>query len=147
MILETLAITTNLSMRLFNLGLKQVSAFYWYQEKLPNDPELFNKTLIQASMPWKFSVGKPANVSNIYKIFSAYTSSELGEILPLFIVSVKYKITFTFRGKFWIYRYDEVESGREFIRVSALTEQDARALLLIHILENHYIDLSQIIIK
>jgi hypothetical protein len=148
--LESLVITSYEAEILFNLGLKQVSCFYWYQDKVPNEPELFKKDITQFMMPWKLSIGKASNNNHeVFKEFSAYTSSELGEMLPnfLFTNNICYKLYYVFKGTKWEYTYHDVDRNESLSFITASTEQDARAMLLIQIIEKKYIDISQTIIK
>lgn len=147
--LASLPITVNMAIALSNLGIKYDSVFYWYQEKYIDYLTLFETGKSQNTMPWKQHIGKPSlENANIYKEYPAYTCNELGEILPGFIKinGIIYFLRFERVSEKWNYFYEDYDL-KKLISVTALTEQDARAVLLINIIERNYIDISQTIIK
>jgi hypothetical protein len=152
--LASLVISVDLAKKLHDLNIKLISCFYWYQEKVSSELELFKSDMTQFMMPWKLSIGRPSNeLHNIHKEYPAYCTSEVGEILPVTLItnSLNYQLTYRYTGKQWVYRYIKSSSGFEpafeLISVSASTEQDARARLLIDIIEKGYISISDTIIK
>jgi hypothetical protein len=150
MSLSSLVISIELAKTLYDYNIRYVSCFYWYQEKIPDGLQLFKNDTTQFMVPWKLSIGKHfAEDKQIFKILSAYCSSELGEMMPKFIESGKgtYSLSYVFRGKKWEYSYNDPHTYDDLITVFATTEQDARAKLLIEILKAKYIDVSQTIIK
>jgi hypothetical protein len=102
-------------------------------------------------IPWKYSIGKPANDNNtIFKTISAFTAGELGEFMPNHIEAnnTDLKLCFCYRGlKGWEYSYEDIKDENPLIRVFAETEQDARAKLLIACIEAGYITIEDTIIK
>jgi hypothetical protein len=147
--LASLPISINLAEALYQLGIRYDSVFYWYQEKFHEGLTLFETGKDQLTMLWKQHIGRPSFENrNVLKEYSAYTCNELGEILPGFITSQtdRYFISFGRNNKNWDYFYESYYHNKLFI-VSAPTEQDARAMLLIKIIENKYIDVSKTIIK
>jgi hypothetical protein len=147
--LSSLPITTNLASRLFALGIRYESVFYWYQEKYQDFLTLFETGKSQNTMPWKQHIGKPSfENQNIFKEYPAYCCNELGEMLPGFIKTKDdmYYLQFEKKPDKWEYFYINYNLSK-LVSVIGKTEQDARALLLIHIIENKYIDISQTIIK
>jgi hypothetical protein len=145
--LTSLVVSVHIAQRLKNFNLSIISCFYWHQEKITEDPQLFANDISQNMMPWKLTIGKPDYI--VYKELSAYCASELGELLPRCIVAlgIEYILSYLFHNQKWEYFYYDIETNKNLISVSASTEQDARALLLIAIIENKYIDISQTLIK
>lgn len=113
--LEDQACSLELSKKLKDLGVKQESLFYWYSfDELPFHILYENETPI-------------VNRSIIY---SAFTVSELGEILP--------KYTSSARGDDDNYIWECIhDCGNGYFSTSgAETEADSRAKMLIYLIQN-----------
>jgi hypothetical protein len=120
--LENQVVSLELSKKLKELGVKQISFFYWNS----------NKNKVVAS----YHLGVAPIDFDIMGYYSAFTVAELGEMLP---ESVEL-------GKGWLKIWSaktqtglwRVQLGEEYYEI-AETEADARAKLLIHLLENNLI--------
>lgn len=125
-----------LSKRLEALGVKQESLFYWCQS-------------IDDS--WHISYEDSVCLKALYKKYSAFTVAELGKILPNKIKRTDEKRTvypYDFlewpkpcpanKWKGYIYR---AEGGAEK-HFKGETEVDARAVMLIYLIENNLLKLS-----
>lgn len=130
--LEQQVVTLGLAKKLKELGVKQESYFEWRQYE------------------WGWNVGKTQSMADELDFVSAFTVAELGEMLPVRdylsegIVKDREDlaswVTFKSDGKWhchltWRYSRDKVEA------IKADTEADARAIMLIYLLENKLITL------
>jgi len=112
-----------LSKKLKKLGVKQESLFWWEEVVMPR--------ATFAELVSTKSEGT-ANMNH----YPAYTVAELGEMLP--------KLTETTRGVMndWRWRC-EVKDEKSYVTASgADTEADARAKMLIYLLENGLLNLE-----
>ena len=101
------------SLRLRNLGIKQKSLFNLYQMVNGN---------------WRIRLGKLDNEIHTNTCISAFTVAELGEILPYTAMGA---YLMCFKGKEdWSCSYGVEKTCR------ASTEADARAQMLIYLIEN-----------
>ncbi len=129
--IETQVCSLYLSKKLEQLGVKQESEFFWIIKD--NKKEVF----------WKYSKEEWENNYSKRlpgcKFHSAFTVAELGDML-------KGKISFPYWYKgYWIYSNENANIPNDgCITIKEDNEADARALLLIHLLENCYIDLEDI---
>lgn len=105
--------TIDQSKRLKELGVKQDSIFNWY--KANNGYELY--------------FGDVEDVSKFTTTFSAFTVAELGEMLPVNAISWKY-------DKDGVKLYRCVASDNTYSSGYFDTEAEARAAMLIYLLEN-----------
>jgi hypothetical protein len=114
-----------LSKQLSDLGVKQESLFYWH---------------IMAGADFKLISKKELDQCLVFRVvqeyYSAFTVSELGEML------LKYKVLagicyLRTEGK-WSFIYEDRNTGDD-IEVFAETEADARAKMLIYLIENKLI--------
>ena len=119
-----------LAMKLKELGVKQESLYFW-QTNEDGDVELSR-------------TGFTGQGIRQYEAYSAFTVAELGEMLPL--IKQKYNITYCVRAckvtrHIWNIAYhggsDDRILGNHVL--SAETEVDARAKMLIWLIENGYI--------
>lgn len=132
--LEQQVVSLELAKKLKELGVKQDSLYVWSQ--CCNDPE-WN---IEAIAWHNNSTGEwdDGHILDESKIFSAFTVAELGEMFP----------------DFWtiMWQGDKVpphslivitneENGKRYQERADDTEADARAKMLIYLLENKMIDL------
>lgn len=115
------------SMELKRLGCSQSSLFYWEKSPYSNEYSIFMR-----------------NTGDIYMQdwCSAYTASELGEILSLasFAMDMSpFKINSS--EKSWLMSHGMIEGKRKVI--SADTEVEARAKMLCYLLENKLIEVPK----
>ncbi len=121
------------SRRLKKLGVKQESAYYWYYLEAEGVQRGSTPTLVDRQYRDEAVVGK---YEWDYAFISAITVAELGEMLPQFHSSIS-KNMYTgekYLCEFW-------KDGRRQHYTWSETEADARALMLIHLLENKLITL------
>lgn len=130
--LEQQVCSLELSQKLKELGVIQQSVWYWIPEMSPDASDGFNLTL---RLPYKVSPKTS---------FSAFTVAELGEMLPKVIEdsTEPYHLRMwggsTGKVVFYSVSY-ESWSGRQKCCQSGDTEADARAKMLIYLLENKLI--------
>lgn len=123
MTLESQVCSLELAKRLRELGVKQNGYFTWGERK--------GKPFIGDEVPY-FSCDIP--------IASAFTVAELGEILPeSFIYGGAEMLVILFKDRA---EYLRKETNKLVHEVRAEIEADARALLLIYLLENQLIKLE-----
>jgi hypothetical protein len=131
MTLEQQVVSLDLSKKLKELDVKQESLFYWNYCGGEKERET-----------WRVEKGK-APISGI----SAFTVAELGEMLPDYIQQedgTMAQLTSTKHRPFWVTHYQWGESMQlvALYRQTADSEADARAQMLIYLLENKLIQLS-----
>lgn len=130
--LEDQVCSLHLSKKLKDLGIKQESLFWWYSF---------------SELPWELRYENEVALHNKVWLYSAFTVSELGELLPTHItVSVKHPevwgcdeinagLEYDDEG-FPSYSYYE---GNEFCpSYEKDTEANLRAKMLIWLIENNY---------
>lgn len=122
--LEQQVCSLELSKRLRELGVKQESVFYWSQGGIYNE-----------GTDWQVCYASRATRINGKELdwYSAFTVAELGEMLPK---NVLWQSITGFTVGAWSC---EVMIGHEHHRVGADTEADARASMLIYLIENNLI--------
>jgi hypothetical protein len=132
--LEQQVCSLDLARRLKELGVKQESYFWWIEilSKLDSEPtgqfEIWDRTMIS-----EFETGH----QNCH-VASAFTVAELGEMLP---AEVEEKKIFYWK-RIWGSKTDWYAGVlNEVAWVEAETEADARAKMLIYLLENKLITL------
>lgn len=117
-----------LSRKLKELGVPQTSYFYWWIDTYG----IVKKQRLEC--------GKPHNPKNGWTVCSAFLASELGEMLPNEIQAEPMGVNsgmldcVKHDNGSWSYRYIDVCERH------ADTEPDARAALLIHLIEQKIID-------
>ena len=142
--LEKQVSSLELSKQLKELGVKQESLFYW---------QYFHDTDDDGRM----SEYKLYNIDNLYSGkddgYSAFTVAELGEMLPKFIWyknlkeddKKNYHLYIKKLVDCWLINYLWNENGR-FISLGkeqvSKTEADARAKMLIYLIENKLMDIK-----
>jgi hypothetical protein len=127
MTLEQQVVSLELSKRLRELGVKQESLFYWVKHRQTAwpDPQLWFTGQIHE---WN---NKQPEAFKIDILYSAFTVAELGDMLPDRFRTDKRN------GQYWA-------SCEELLKpVVADTEADARAKLLIYLIENNLYDVSK----
>lgn len=126
MIIEDQVCSLEFAKRLKELGIKQDSLFFWIKEEKP--------------YIWYNSNNYPIHIEKFY--YSAFTCSELGEILPAILYSNKESLpdavfeTLKNEQNRWLASYFIKHSTPPKIAIIDDTEVDARAKMLIHLLEN-----------
>lgn len=146
----SLVISLEMAQNLFDNGIRNESCFYWYQEKAPEGKTLFETGISQKTMPWKLHISRPSKGNrNIYKELPAYTSQELGEMMPGFIKkdgNVYYPRFYRTEKKEWQYCYED-QNMKTIANSLGKTEAEARAALLNFILWNKFINLTDTLIQ
>ncbi len=123
----------DLAKRLKELGVKQESFFFWYQDNLRTGDEPLGR----------------GHVYNAGENFSAFTVAELGEMLPWMLEHKGHKHVLyieTLDGAFAVKYLSWGRPDDHAVHVMPgwtceLTEADARAAMLIYLLENKFITL------
>ena len=128
--LEKQVVSLELSKKLKELGVKQDSLFYWHTNK-HGHPEFIRQT--------KENEGSLTDLET----HSAFTVAELGEMLPFGAKSYVGSHSNDLKVIIWVTEYhsvsDDWECGDEKF---AKTEADARAKMLIYLIENKLIKLA-----
>lgn len=126
--IEDQVCSLELSKRLKELRVKQKSLFWW-RRWIPTKGSTY------LTPEWKLSLFPGS--TGIYEIISAFTSSELGEMLRHFEFKYKYEI-----DQYNTYNYFNIVlkpskcTGEPSICIKEFTEVNARATMLIYLLEN-----------
>lgn len=133
MTLEQQCVSLELAKRMKELGVKQDSSYYWeYGGKLSKG---FSSILITREEKHK---SRFSSADSAWSYYSAFTSAELGEMLPIMVKGEENKMGFLecykFNQEYWECGYEHYPT---FFK--AKTEADARAKMLIHLKENHLI--------
>lgn len=133
MILKDQVVSLELAKRLKELGVKQKSLFVWeyYDEQCHGI-----KYMPYAIVPDNY---------NKFKLYSAFTVAELGEMLPSTLTwedgTYSLQQDFYADGSFNIYYYGNQYSPIDF---TAETEADARALMVIYLIEKGLLNVADI---
>lgn len=124
-----------LAKKLEKLGVKQDSLFWWKQDKYSTNPNYgeagWNNP--QESMPWTIEFGsQPSKLSGNRVLFeySAFTSAELGELLPYHLKNY---------GFLSFLKLDDKNYATEYSKSTAFvseSEADCRAQMLIWLIES-----------
>lgn len=134
MTLEKQVCSLELSKRLKELGVKQESAFQWVP--YPDGSTKYGEWYLQA-VPMRDGKG----IYNMTGV-SAFTVAELGELLPDI---PHYRLRIEKIGSSWGVQFRAVSydapHGEVLFAWAASTEADARAKMLIYLLENKLISL------
>ena len=118
--------------RLKELGCPQESLFYWswcITDDSSGEPELVDNPQIHFE-----------SNSDDYEYASAYTVAELGEMLPQIVKMEGKKYVLVCRrvfNEYWQCSYRNGEFGKHY---NENTEAEARAKMLIHLIENKLIE-------
>lgn len=128
--LESQVVSLGLAKKLKELGVKQESLFYWTE-----NGQLVTTDQYDDFLEWVDTVGKPADFS-VEKHYAAFTVAELGEMLT--------GDRDFFSGKNWNEEMFgcNAHRGRDYVhRVESDTEADARAKVMVYLLESNLITL------
>jgi hypothetical protein len=133
--LEQQVCSLDLAKRLKELGVKQESQFYWRCAATQH--------IKRASYLW-FANGAilKQEMLDAAGEVSAFTVAELGEMLPMFVKEEKYSLRYSFwtarvnDGNEWGCAYEGEHSNLGGYVFIADTEADARAKMLVYLLEN-----------
>lgn len=128
--LENQVVSLELSRKLKELGVKQESLFYWHPR------------LDGANRPYIVPASHRNGTSPNKDFIPAFTVAELGEMLKARYFTVQH--SWKEAGK-WRCHYRHLETGeviieREGLKFEAKTEADARAAMLIYLIENKLVD-------
>lgn len=129
--LENQVCSLELAKRLKELGVRQESLYFWWRDNFGLESSKKESEHLENH--------KPNNPQNGWDYFSAFTVAELGEMLPLRLRILK-KITLvvTYKGsKHWFVPKDKEKLIFEMKCDD--TEANARAKILIYLLENKLI--------
>jgi len=140
--------TRKQSKRLKELGVAQSSLFWHTQDKTPTNPNVHYYGWSQESMPWIIYFGQRSliSTSNIFEEYQAYTSEELGNLLPRLIYTgnKSYRLTCKKYDGWWCIDY--VNSQKESVpfpfencKYGEGNEAEQRATILIYLIENKLI--------
>ena len=125
--LENQVTSLEISKKLKELGVKQESLFYWVEyEKDAYD--LWHKIAKEVY----FTHTRTIHSLPLHNLYSAYTVAELGELLPY-----EWKLTFKSSENSWW-----VSPRQDIPHCWAKTEANARAKMLIYLIENKLIKLT-----
>jgi hypothetical protein len=152
--LENQVTSLKLSKKLKELGVKQESLFYWsnarletmYEDEACTQIINYEEFILTQYVPTeKGSMGEDEIDPKKIKCYSAFTVAELGQMLPekahKGLVNADYRL---WSGKVpqdgkWELMYINNLSSQDYFRVEADTEANARAKMLIYLLENKLI--------
>ena len=119
--LESQITARELSERLRDLGVKQLGTFYWRQ---------------QEGGPW--SIATAEELAGAAEFVFAPNVAELGVTLPFNAIGQRIEA----KTPYWVHYFEEDNlTGRNF---DAMTEADARAKMLIHLLEQKLITVEEV---
>lgn len=119
--LENQVVSLELSRKLKELGVKQESLFYWHPR------------LDGANRPYIVPASHRNGTSPNKDFIPAFTVAELGEMLPADIKSYKYE-----DGRWSCDGSRKYDTNSAWIQAD--TEADARAKVLIYLIENKLVD-------
>lgn len=139
--LKNQVVSLELTKRIKELGVKQESFCYWFQ---PNNAVPAVPLYGDSYKRWKDNVG--GKVLNHGGVYAAFTVAELGEMLPKEIDKARpYKLQCYKSSEGWRVEYWAGFNGSRDFRAGAdnyaASEADARAKMLIYLLENKLITL------
>lgn len=117
--------------RIAELGVKIDSLFWWTQDKTPGNPNMHLYGLSQNEMPWHILYTQQSRLSGscVYEEVAAPTVAELGKMLLQ-----EQDMPYYSCGEWTSLGYYDLSSGRA--RITADTEADARAAMLVYLLEH-----------
>jgi hypothetical protein len=139
--------TKEQSKRLKELGITQPSLFWHTQDKVPTNPNLHYFDWPQQSMSWEIYLGRRSEISTsrVFEEYPAYTSEELGNLLPrtVRINYESYRLTCKKYNGWWCVDY--VTKRNESLPTPFVfnykNEAQERASMLIYLLENKLYEL------
>ncbi len=122
-------VNLELSKKIEKLGVKQDSLWWWFVDGCE----------AHSTLPLSFYLAMERINENDYKYYSAFTVAELGEMLPESCWSKSGETISALEisktdGKWWISYNDEF--------IQADTEANARAKMLIHLIENKLMEVK-----
>lgn len=133
--LESQVVSLGLAKKLKELGVKQESLFYWTE-----NGQLVTTDQYDDFLEWVDTVGKPADFS-VEKHYAAFTVAELGEMFPGNDGENYYMTNKGMMGRLWYCSLVNMVTDKAVYTEEADTEADARAKMLIYLLENNLITL------
>jgi len=125
-----------LSKKLKELGVKQESLFYWETYRSDQFDEAPHPKIINFKEEPGFSENS---------LYSAFTVAELGEMLPVVIESPPYTIQYLKQGNSGLWTLNLCDDFRHKIEftIQEKSEADARAKMLIYLLENNLMEIPK----
>ncbi len=132
--LEDQVCSFELAKRLRKLGVKQESLFWWVpwlREEYPkNHP-------VKAVETENFHVGE-YNPADFKKKYAAFTIAELGEMLPITVHTTRFEMGYPWQSHYKVLDLTESLSPKLEYKhhEAANSEADARAKMLIYLIEN-----------
>lgn len=126
-------VSLELSKRLKELGVKQESLWYWRLDEYANSFLELSPTISTDTMLARNKTGKN------YQYFSAFTVAEIGEMLPDGHATWQFRFGKEHSNTGWHGRHIDNGDTFGFNRNTSPTEADARAKMLISLLENKLI--------
>lgn len=142
--LENQVVSLELAKRLKELAVEQMSEFYWVKRLLPNEQiaevllskdhyidDLGENYLPHLRGPWKvWHQARQPFINPRWAVHSAFSVAELGEMLPTDAISKIVK-----DGNLWVIPSFSLQGKLYEIRSFQHTEADARAKMLIYLIE------------
>lgn len=120
--LENQVCSLELAQQLKALGVKQESLFIWFKPKITRDcPKVWYGDVVNRD-------------NSNYEVYSAFTASELGLLLPTWINEMSLTCFQCTRDGWWI-EYNDGRGRKSDFSTWSQTETDARAKMLIHLIE------------
>jgi hypothetical protein len=145
MTLEQQVTSLELSKRLKELGVKQESVFTWVESTKADEGYKLTTFTSQfyGAVHDYFAMGHD---SDVHPMYSAFTVAELGEMLSFEKYSRQIFSNFVWEEGDWVSVYKDWNDGikgigRYWNTFNAPTEADARAKMLVYLLENKLITL------
>lgn len=144
--IENQVTSLELSKKLKSLGVKQESLFYWAQSEFENEKPELTLYRSQKEFDERDGMGKLVGVwshgdieiGSFIETYSAFTVAELGEMLPESIVIADETFYFLQNKEFVTYHNLNDDDADIWSEIDD-TEANARAKMLIYLLENKII--------
>lgn len=133
--LENQVVSLELSKKLKELGVPQKSLFWW--------GDTIGEPRWQILIPEKMPRGVAYENARMAAKYSAHTVAEIGELFPVKVEDVYREIVTSHQGTGgWICAVKNIVSGKYTEREEADTEANARAKMLIYLIENKLTSLT-----
>lgn len=136
--LEDQVVSLELAKQLKELGVKQESLFYWWKGVHKQDKFFLINPILDNRTPQSYQEGYPKA-----QMTAAFTVAELGKMLPEWLsidgTDVWISCSTADRDIEYTVRYGYIDKGAFLIKAGSIayTEADARAKMLIYLLENN----------
>lgn len=127
-----------LSKRLKELGVKQNSFFWHYQDRFSTNPNYGEAGWKnpQEAMPWKIEHYQPSKISGSRVLFeyAAFTAAELGELLPMRFATIKQP------NGYIPVEFEPIIGETRYSDFIDKNEANSRARMLIWLIENRRLE-------